>query len=365
MVDLGAPPETKSGILQRGAALIGARLPSDWTWNLDVETAVSDRRIDGVMTISDSNAQVARLIVEAKQIVEGRDVANLKDQLETSTSLLANAVPVVMARFLSQPVQARLRTAGLSYADMTGNVNLRAATPSLFISDRGADTDPWRGPGRPRGTLKGDPAAKIVRALVDFSGPWSMRELAEKARASTGSAYRVIDFLEREGLAERDEGSGRISIADWTQLLRRWSSDYSFAETNQVTRWIAPRGLGQLGQAIAKGADVKYAVTGTLAAAEWAPYAPARMAMVYASNPERAAGEWGLRETDADANVLIAQPKFDTVLARSQANEAGVVMAAQSQVVVDLMTGPGRSPSEAEELMTWMQANEEAWRRER
>ena len=39
--------------------------------------------------------------------------------------------------------------------------------------------------------------------------------------------------------------------------------------------------------------------------------------------------------------------------------------AVPSQVVVDLMTGPGRNPNEAEELLSWMQANEEAWRRKR
>jgi hypothetical protein len=365
MIDLAEPPESEAGIVLRGADMIEARLPSDWQWELDADAPVSDRRVDGLATISDSNAQVGTLIIEAKQIIEGRDVANLKSQLDSTTSLFTNAVPVVMARFLSMPVQAKLKTAGLSYVDMTGNIYLRTTTPGLFISDRGADSDPWRGPGRPRGTLKGAPAAKIVRALADFTGIWTVRELVDKAETSTGSTYRVIDFLEREGLAIREE-TGKISVTDWPAMLRRWSNDYTFADTNQVTRWIAPRGLDQLTQVIAdNNADDEYVVTGSLAAAQWAPYAPARMAMIYASNPDDAAEKWDLRAADAGANVILGQPRFDTVFVRSAPNEAGVVIAAASQVVVDLMTGPGRNPSESEELLTWMQGNEGTWRRER
>jgi hypothetical protein len=40
-----------------------------------------------------------------------------------------------------------------------------------------------------------------------------------------------------------------------------------------------------------------------------------------------------------------------------------VRIAAVSQVAVDLLTGPGRNPSEATALLDWMTANESAWRR--
>jgi hypothetical protein len=38
------------------------------------------------------------------------------------------------------------------------------------------------------------------------------------------------------------------------------------------------------------------------------------------------------------------------------------VTASPSQVAVDLLTGPGREPSEGEELLLWMKGNEAAWR---
>jgi hypothetical protein len=105
-----------------------------------------------------------------------------------------------------------------------------------------------------------------------------------------------------------------------------------------------------------------YAVTGTLAAAEWAAYAPAALAMVYVADAEVAARAWGLQPTDAGANVLLAEPPFDAVFERSWVNDAGVTIAAPSQVFVDLLTGPGRNPSEAEALLAWVQRNERTWR---
>ncbi len=41
----------------------------------------------------------------------------------------------------------------------------------------------------------------------------------------------------------------------------------------------------------------------------------------------------------------------------------GLRVAAVTQVVVNLMTGPGRNPTEAEALLAWMEENEDAWRR--
>jgi len=34
----------------------------------------------------------------------------------------------------------------------------------------------------------------------------------------------------------------------------------------------------------------------------------------------------------------------------------------RDRAVADLLTGPGRNPSEAEALLEWMKKNEDAWR---
>ncbi len=354
-------PESEAEVMRRGAAMLADRLPKGWSSNL----TPADGSIDALLEICDEAGTSATLVVEAKRIVEGRDIASLKSQLDAYLQQFSPAQGLVVARYLSPPVRAKLTEAGLSYIDATGNMRVELSRPGLFLSDRGSDNDPWRGPGRPRGTLKGEPAAKIVRALADFAGPWTIRELVEVSRASTGATYRVVEFLERGGMATRDD-DGRINVPDWVQVLRRWSDDYGFVRSNQVTRWIAPRGLPALIDRVASSSGpVRYGMSGTIAAAEWAASAPARLATIYVDDASQAAQAWDLRPADAGANVILAQPQYEVVFERSSLNTNGVTVVAPSQVVVDLMTGPGRNPSEAEELLEWMKRNEQSWRRRR
>jgi hypothetical protein len=354
-------PETEADVMRQGAAILAERLPAGWSAQLTTSPKI-DRRIDGLIQVSSADGQAATLVVEAKRVVEGRDVEVLREQLGRLAEDLPNGQGVVVARYLSPPVRARLTKAGLSYIDATGNVRVEVRSPGLFLSDRGADSDPWRGPGRPRGTLKGEPAAKIVRAIADLGGPWTIRELVDVAKTSTGATYRVVEFLEREAMATRDE-NGLIEVPDWAQVLRRWSDDYSFVRDNRINRFIAPRGLPDLMKRIGStDTPTRYAVTGTIAAAEWAAYAPARMAMIYVASADEAAGAWDLRPAEAGANVLLAEPKYDVVFERAPTGREDVTVAAPTQVVVDLMTGPGRNPSEAEELLEWMKRNEQSWR---
>ena len=186
---------------------------------------------------------------------------------------------LVAAPYLSKPVRRGLEEAGLDYADVTGNVLIELSQPGLFLRDRGAYADPWRGPSRTRGTLKGEPAARLVRALSDFNRVWTMRELAEESGASTGATYRVVDYLEREGHVRRDR-QRRVHVLDWVKLLHAWTTDYSLTGSNRTTRWLAPRGIPQLLERMTEPSSVnlepafRNAVTGTIVAAEWAPPRP-------------------------------------------------------------------------------------------
>lgn len=352
-------PMSEAEVMREAARRVIKALPPDWSGELSPPRAEWRGRNDAVLTIRSPSGAAATIPVEAKRIVESRDVAALTDQV-SSLDRPAGPHLIVMARYLPATVRERLTNAGLSWADATGNMRVSLSWPGLFVFDRGADSDPWRGPGRPKGTLKGEPAAKVVRALVDFDREWSMRQLVEVSGASTGATYRVVDFLEEEGLVERADG--RVIARDWLQILRRWSVDYSFALTNLTTKWIAPRGIDSVLARARETPDLRYAVTSTVAAARWAPWAPPRSAMIYTESVSLAVEMWGLRPAESGANVILAQPKYDVVFERSQLWD-GVRIAAASQVAVDLMTGPGRNPGEAEELLGWMSRNEHDWRR--
>ncbi len=68
-----------------------------------------------------------------------------------------------------------------------------------------------------------------------------------------------------------------------------------------------------------------------------------------------------LRLAESGGNVMLVRP-FDAVaFARTWADQ-GLTYAALPQVAADLLTSPGRAPSEGEELLAWMEKNPGAWR---
>ncbi len=357
------PPEREADVLRAAIELLRARLPATWTLDANVEPGRRDLRVDAELRLRAPDGGEVTVLVEAKRLLNTRDVPVALEQLQRAAAGRGeqDAVFVLAARYLAPATRERIAVAGAGYVDLTGNMLLAADRPALLVRDRGADRDPWRGPGRPRGTLKGPPAARVVRALIDFAPPYSVPELAERADASTGATYRVVEFLEGQELVER-ERRGPIMDVRWRPLLERWSRDYGFAQSNTVATFLEPRGLAALTARLVGAAELDYVLTGSVAAERVAAYAPARLAMLYVRDIVAAAALLELRPTTTGANVALATGDYDVVFERAQVVD-GLRLAAVSQVAVDLLTGPGRNPSEAGALLDWMQNNEPAWRR--
>jgi len=370
---MGAPPAPlvrELDVLTVALMQIRRRLPEGWRLDLS-EVPVDRRRPDAVLSLVPPTGSAVTFIVEVKRSMVRRDLPAVLEQLEGQIAAISPAhrgaagpLPFVVSRYLAEPLREWLAERGVAYADATGNLRLALNRPALFLRDVGATKDPWRGPGRPKGNLTGEPVARVVRALVDFAPPYSVPRLVDLAGASTGPTYRVVDFLNEQSLLTRPE-RGAIEQVRWRELLQRWSQDYGFLRTNAVTGWLAPRGLPTVTKALtdlSAAQPSRYAVTGSLAAQTWAPYAPARAAMIYSDDPPWLADRLDLRPVDSGANVLLAAPAYDVVYDRASAPN-GVQVVAPSQAAVDLMTGPGRNPAEGEALLDWMEANIDAWRR--
>jgi len=65
---------------------------------------------------------------------------------------------------------------------------------------------------------------------------------------------------------------------------------------------------------------------------------------------------------DRGANVVLVEP-FDAVVYRGSKLKDRLTYAAASQVVVDLLTGPGRAPEEGESLIQALASKDEGWTR--
>lgn len=362
----------KPDVLRRAVEGIQARLPAGWTLEQDL-----GRRSfgpDALVTVTDPDGRTTTLVVEAKRSIVTRDIGSVLARLQAYlTETLGDAVPLLVARYIPRTLQDQLAAQDVAYADATGNIRIALTAPALFLRDVGATNDPWRGPGRPKGSMRGAPAAQVGRALVDFTPPYSVPELVTLSGASTGATYRVVEFLEEQALLERPARGPIISVR-WREVLTRWSAEYGFLASNRIQRYLALRGLDPVMDGIAATAaeDLRYAVSGSFAALRYQPYAPARLAMIYADEPERLAATLNLRAVDSGANVLIARPAYDVVYQRTdtfdprqnERSATGVIVTSASQTAVDLMTGPGRNPAEAQALLDWMEANEPTWRRQ-
>lgn len=325
-------------------------LPRTWS----VEPIRPETTGDLVMAITAPDGRSARLSVEVKGLVDTRSVPALVERFAR-----AGGSGVVIARYLSPRTRTALEEKGLSYADATGNVRLVLDEPGLAVVAPGADHDPFRGPERPTSSLRGLPAARVARALADRRPPWRMRELAEYSSTSLGSTARMIDFLDREALLRRDP-AGSVEDVDWVGILRRWSDDYELTKRRSVTRALVARGVDAIEEGL-RGSAVKYAVSGSLAARRVAPEAEARLGLVYAPDTDDVLVALRARASSGATNLLVIEPADDTPFIRSFDND-GVRYAAFSQVAVDLLSGPGRTPEEGDALLRWMAANENRWR---
>lgn len=346
-----SPSETQT--LSTIERLATDALPPGWSLRARRKPNGRRRQLDAEWTIRSPDGTDATFAVEVKRTILGRQLDDVLAQLSG-----ADGRPLVAAPYLGPTLRSKLVERGVSFADATGNLRLISDRPGLFVERLGATKDPWPSDETLR-SLRGRAAGRAVRALVDFRPPYGVRDLAKQAAVPLGSLSRTLDLLDREGLVTRDE-RGPVTALDWEGTIRRWSQDYEFARSNRVAYYLDPRGAGAVAT---KLADVKwkYAVTGAFAAQRFAPIAPARQTAIYVEDPAQAAERLKLRPADAGANVILAEPFDPVVFERTTVRDATRVVAA-AQLAVDLVTGPGREPSEGRELLAWMRANEDAWR---
>ena len=291
--------------------------------------------------------------------MDPRGVIQLKAGLMLKKTSVVESGPVlVLSRYLAPPTRQKLVAAGFNFVDLTGNVRIVFANPPLFIELSGADRSPFRQDRKAR-TLKGPKVGRIVRALVDFRESPGVRELAARAGVDAGYLSRALALLEQEALIDRGH-RGCVARLDWSGLLRRWAVDSPMESRCELATFIEPRGLKSVVTKLASS-DLRYTVTGSLAAVRTAPVAPARLAMIYVDDIDDASELLGLRPAENGANVVLARPVDEVVFQRCSVAD-GVTYAAIAQITADLLSSPGRGPAEGEELLNWMAENEETWR---
>ena len=351
-------PQTGMQVQRQIERILAERIPDGWSLKARRREPVGRYRVDLRAEIASPAGESAVLAVEIKRALEPRDVFQAVERISMITAgAMSRAVPVVAAAYLSPRARDLLQARGVGYVDTTGNVRVEISVPGLFVSTEGASRDPWPKDHKLR-SLRGRGAARAMRAILDTRPSYGVRELAQSTGASAPTLSRVLDLLEREAIVTRVRGA--VSTVDWQAAIRRWAEDYDQTDSNTPTTVLEPRGLPALENKL-RATKFAYAVTGALAAQRFDPITPARLATIYVTDPSQAIDRLDLRESEAGANVVLLEPLDPVVFARTVARD-GLRCVAPSQLAVDLLTGPGREPSQGEEMLSWMERNERAWR---
>src|SRR5260221_3732435 len=336
---------TKATLLRVASRVLAAKLPAGWKQRVTRLESSRSGRPDAILEVTGPDGAKVRVSVEARMSLVPRAVSDVKTRLTGYST----DPGLVISPFLTRSTRERLRTENLNFLDLTGNVLLVLARPGLYVETQGAEQDPSpkRQPGR---SLRGAKAARIVRALCDFPPPLPISDLATRAKVDISYASRVVEWLSREALVDR-RPRGPVQSIQTAGLIRRWAQDYAVLTSNDARSYLDPRGLDNLTRGLSKGAiRGRYALTGSIAANRIAPITPARLAMLYVDDVESAAAALNLRPTDAGANVMLLTP-FDDVVFERTWKDGGLTIVTASQAAVDLLTSPGRAPSEAEAIL--------------
>lgn len=265
--------------------------------------------------------------------------------------------PLLVSRYLSLPTRQTLTEEGLAFADATGNARILNQSPSLAIITQGAASDPFRLPGRPKLSLKGETSQQVAKYLVEHTAPFAISQLIQETGAPRGSVYRVLDLLEESDRIAKS--SGQITRIDWEEILLDWTDETSFFEAGFTKSYQATRGLPQLLSDLRK-AKTRYVATGTIASAPFHQSAGLYAAALYSEDPDALAKELGLVAADSGANVIIAFPS-NAMPYQNEIDSDGLKSTNLALTFRDLMSGPGRGPEEAKNLLDWMRSNRELW----
>ena len=340
-------------------------LPPSWSARVVPDPSapgVPGGRLDAAIVITTPAGVVVEFAAEVRTFGRGSAI-----DAATRGALLRDVVgmpTVLITNFANPALRDACVQTGIGFADATGWLRLVSDSPPLLIKTQGAAKS--TATTRPGSTvrLNGPASARIIRMLLQASVPIGVRELAAASQVSPGTVAKLLPTLARDGAIERAD-TGAVARVRPRLLLNRWTADYSFAQSNPEVRWyLAPRGVDDVLSRISEEDDVT--ATGSLALREYlptgtVPVTPLVLATFYTPHPAETAER--LRLVDAEpgtANVALARPA-DTSLLGSGPRRGPMGYVPITQAIADLLTLPGRSPEEAEQLINYLAATDPAW----
>lgn len=360
---MGNTQNRETSLLRDAVQCVEALLPDSWRATIAsdgarfrVEPSSSTSAPDAVVMLAGPDGTTVSFAVESKP--SGSAIRPAIAQLRAMSAAL-RMPPLFVSDYIGPTLRGALTDEGISYADATGWVRITAESPLILLTGQGAGRSPRHRESTAVVRLNGAAAGRLIRTLCAEKVPLGVRALAARADVSPGTVSKILPTLAAEGVIDRGE-RGVVTQVRRMPLIRRWVKDYSFLATNDAAQhFIAPRGLDRTLQKL-EGLASPVTLTGSAAArrmlpSEAVPVVPLRLLALYAESPDRLAEDVRLIPAGpATANVVVAAPQDRSVLAEP--------LAPAPLVLADLLTLPGRSDAEAEQLVDALSLSDPAWR---
>jgi len=352
--------ETPETLLEQAVEVLLSLLPPQWTVERGQGPAHDDGLSDERFVVKGHGSIGRPFLVDSRPSTTPAELDKAyNDPLVRRMRRDAGSPILVVSRYLSPRSREILEEAGINYLDLTGNARIAIDSPGLSVRTEGAQREPTPR-RRPDRGISGPVAGRIIRALADFTPPYSVTQLAELAEVSAGYCSRTLQALEREALIRRDN-RGTVEEVHWPAMLRRRGNAVTLFDKKRTDTYIARSGVQGTLEALRDLEDREYAVTGSFAAARIkAVTAPVGLA-IYSAEPDVLAEALNLLPAEQGADVRLVRPADDGVFARLSTSDR-IRWVAPSQVVLDCLGGTGRMPQEGEAVLEWMIENEGAWR---
>jgi hypothetical protein len=262
-----------------------------------------------------------------------------------------DAIPLLIAPFLSPASQALCKEHQVAFLDQQGNARL--VFDGVFIERVAAGK-----PASVRRDLKSlftPKAAQVLRLLLrDPWRPWRVTELAGKAEVSLGQVSNVRrGLLDREWATVTEEG---LALKDPDALLDEWSEAYAGlgGKKNSYYTTLHGKGLEDAFLELFRGQrDRPGVLLASFTAAKWlAPYG--RIAthnlLSQPAELEHLHKTLALQPAVNGANVVVTMPDHEGVFLDAVHPSPGIVCTSPVQTFLDLSAAGERGKEAAEHL---------------
>lgn len=334
-------------------------LPASWVLSSrQLPVAAGTAMPDFLFTMKTPNGDATTFAVEAKKSTPSPEsvVRELKELAGRN-----NQQVLLVAPYLGKSARERLADAGISYADSTGWVRIVNDSPMIYVEGVGADKAPRDRTKSNITDLSGASASRIIRVLLNAAPPLGVRELAAKAATSPGTVSKVLPTLTTEGVIDRDT-KGVVTSIRKRALLDRWTQDYRFQDSNDVSYFLAPRGIDKTLDRLQELDGVW--LTGSTALrtqlpAGVVPVVPLTRVAAYVRDPRMVADELGATETEpSTANLMLAVSKDPNTPGAGGTTPA---FAPLPLALADAATMPGRLSAMADQALDYLAGSDESW----